>query len=99
MLFPPTLGDHEIRRNLLHGQVSLFYQGNIHGVLLAQLKAGSQAGKVPTVVAKRLRTNSDAATSVAVVVVVAVIVMPVEVVLVFVVVWWCLDAAVRVRRR
>ena len=94
MLFPPTLGDHEIRRNLLHGQVSLFYQGNIHGVLLAQLKAGSQAGKVPTVVAKRLRTNSDAATSVAVVVVVAVIVMPVEVVLVFVVVWWCLDAVV-----
>ena len=47
---------------------------------------------MPTVVAKRLRTNSDAATSVAVVVVVAVIVMPVEVVLVFVVVWWCLDA-------
>ena len=58
------------------------------------MKAGSQAGKVPTVVAKRLRTNSDAATSVAVVVVVAVIVMPVEVVLVFVVVWWCLDAVV-----
>ena len=49
---------------------------------------------MPTVVAKRLRTNSDAATSVAVVVVVAVIVMPVEVVLVFVVVWWCLDAVV-----
>ena len=94
MLFPPTLGDHEKRRNLLHGQVSLFFQGNIHGVLLAQLKAGSQAGKVPTVVAKRRRTNSDAATSVAVVVVVAVIVMPVEVVLVFVVVWWCLDAVV-----
>ena len=49
--------------------------------------------------AKRLRTNADVATSVAAVVVVAVIVMLVEVVLVFVVVWWCLDAAVRVRRR
>ena len=46
--------------------------------------------------AKRLRTNSDVATSV---VVVAVVVMLVEVVLVFFVGWWCLDAAVRVRRR
>ena len=49
--------------------------------------------------AKRLRTNSDVATSVVAVVVVAVVVMLVEVVLVFVVGWWCLDAAVRVRRR
>ena len=54
---------------------------------------------MPTDLAKRLRTNSDAATFVAAVVVVAGIVMLVEVVLVFFVGWWCLDAAVRVRRR
>ena len=86
MLFPPTQRHQAATRNVLLGLVSPLES---HGVLLAQLKAGSEAGKVPTEFAKRLRTNSEAATSAAVVVV-AVILMLVEMVLVFC--WFVVEA-------